>query len=299
MSRVLVILGMFLLTSCGQSHEEKKDIAAVSCSIMSETRDMDAAVRVREANNAREKIGGEPFLRGDDAIIESFEWGLCHELVLNDNYDETLQFLKDTKRERERIAEEKRAEERRIADSKPTVKEEFYDNGNLESRINYQPKIEGGKQHGLTEHYYENGQSFYQQNYKDGKEEDGLTERYHENGKLWVEVNYKDGKVNGLIKSYHENGKLSGKRNYKDGEETGLSETYHQNGKLFMKTNYKDGKRDGLDSWYRKDGELQHESNYKEGKQDGLYTFYATGGGILFEKCYKSDTETLMSYCEK
>ncbi len=226
MSRVLVILGMFLLTSCGQSHEEKKDIAAVTCSIMSETRNMDAAVRVREMNNAREKIGGEPFLRGDDAIIKSFEWGLCHELVLNDNYDETLQFLKDTKRERERIAEEKRVEERRIADSKPIVKEEFYDNGNLESRINYQPKIDGGKQHGITERY-------------------------------------------------------------------------HENGKLSMKTNYKDGKKDGLESMYGEDGELQNQGNYKEGKNDGLFTLYDTGGGILFEWCYKSDTETLMSYCEK
>ena len=94
MSRVLVILGMFLLTSCGQSHEEKKDIAAVSCSIMSETRDMDAAVRVREANNAREKIGGEPFLRGDDAIIESLSYELCEELVLNDNYDESYRLRK-------------------------------------------------------------------------------------------------------------------------------------------------------------------------------------------------------------
>ena len=94
MSRVLVILGMFLLASCGQSQEEKKDIAAVTCSIMSETRNMDAAVRVREMNNAREKIGGEPFLRGDDAIIESLSYELCEELVLNDNYDESYRIRK-------------------------------------------------------------------------------------------------------------------------------------------------------------------------------------------------------------
>ena len=94
MSRVLVILGMFLLTSCGQSQEEKKDIAAVTCSIMSETRNIDAAVRVREMNSAREKIGGEPFLRGDDAIIESLSYELCEELVLNDNYDESYRLRK-------------------------------------------------------------------------------------------------------------------------------------------------------------------------------------------------------------
>ena len=65
-------------------HRRKKEkIAAVSCAVMSETRNMDAAIRVREINAAREKIGGEPFLRGDDAIKEAFEYGLCEELVLD------------------------------------------------------------------------------------------------------------------------------------------------------------------------------------------------------------------------
>ena len=98
------------ITSCGPSAEEKTNIAAVTCSIMGETRNMDAAVRVREMNDAREKIGGEIFLGGDDAIQEAFEWGLCQELVLNESYNETLQLLKDAKRERERIAEEELAE---------------------------------------------------------------------------------------------------------------------------------------------------------------------------------------------
>jgi hypothetical protein len=153
MIRILFVLSLFVLASCGPSTEEKINIAAVTCSIMGETRNMDAAVRVREMNNAREKIGGEPFLRGDDTIKESFEWGLCQELVLNQNYDETLQSLKDAKRERERIAAEeqriaaekraeeqriaaeKRAEKQRIADSKPTVKEEFYSNGELSTQV--------------------------------------------------------------------------------------------------------------------------------------------------------------------
>ena len=139
--RLLAIPWLVLLASCGPSQEEKENVALITCSIMSETRNMDAAVRVREMNEAREKIGGEPFLRGDDAIKEAFEWGLCQELVLNETYDESLQTLKDTKRERERIA----AEKQRIADSKPSVKEEFYSNGKLWRRTNYQSKNDGGK----------------------------------------------------------------------------------------------------------------------------------------------------------
>ena len=141
MIRILFVLSLFALASCGPSAEEKRQvemekqrieqeasknlaqekamrIAAVTCSIMGETRNMDAAVRVREMNDAREKIGGEPFLRGDDAIQEAFEYGLCQELVLNENYDEALQPLKDAKRERERIAREKELEELRIAREK-------------------------------------------------------------------------------------------------------------------------------------------------------------------------------------
>ena len=110
--RQLLLLTVILLTACGPSLEEKQNIAAVTCSIMGETRNMDAAVRVREINDAREKIGGEPFLGGDDAIQEAFEWRLCQELVLNEIYDETLQSLKDAKREREA---EKREKEQRIA----------------------------------------------------------------------------------------------------------------------------------------------------------------------------------------
>ena len=88
MNKILIILSFVILASCGVSQEEKTNISAVTCSIMAETRNMDGAVRVREMNNAREKIGGEPFLGGDDAIQEAFAWGLCQELVLNENYDE-------------------------------------------------------------------------------------------------------------------------------------------------------------------------------------------------------------------
>ena len=220
MNKILIILSLVVLASCGLSQEEKKNIAAVTCSIMGETRNMDAAIRVEKMNDAREKIGGEPFLRGDDAIQEAFEWRLCQELVLNEIYDETLQPLKDAKQERERIAEEKRAEEQRIAaekraeeqriaaeklaeeqriaaekqrlaDSKPTVKEVFYSNGKLRIRTNYQPKSDGGKEHGLVEWYYKNGQLNYKVNYKDGKR-DGLWEGYQRNGQLQFKYCYKN-----------------------------------------------------------------------------------------------------------
>ena len=194
---------MVLLAACGPSQGEKEAIAAVTCSIIGETRNMDAAIRVREMNDARVKVGGEPFLGGDDAIKESLEWGLCKELVLNESYDETLQVLKDAKRKRERLAAEEKAEKekrmaemaaeaQRMADSKPTIEETFHSNGKLQSRTNYQPKSNGGKAHGLSEYFFDNGQLRLKRNYKDG-EEDGLSERYFQNGQLQFKNCYKNG----------------------------------------------------------------------------------------------------------
>jgi len=98
MNKLILILGSVLIISgCGPSQEEREKVAAVTCSIMGETRNMDAAVRVEKMNEARDKIGGEPFLRGDDAIKEALEFGLCQELVLNEIYDESL---KDAERKR-------------------------------------------------------------------------------------------------------------------------------------------------------------------------------------------------------
>lgn len=239
MSRWIVILSMFLLMSCGQTQDQKNKIAAVTCSIMSETRNMDAAIRVREMNDAREKIGGEPFLEGDAVIQEAFGWGLCEELILNENYDETLNSLKDIKREREKIEAEKRAEEerisaenQRIADTKPSVKEEFYPNGQLKLRENRHPKNDGGALHGLYEYYFENGQLGRKSNYKDGKSV-GLSVSYQQNGQLDTRVNYKDGKYHGLFEWYWvSTGKLKSRANYKEGKKDGLAQLYLQNGEL-------------------------------------------------------------------
>jgi type IV secretory pathway VirB10-like protein len=224
MNKILIILSLVLLAACGPSQKDK-NIAAVTCSIMGETRNMDAAVRVREMNDAREKIGGEPFLGGDSAIQEAFELELCQELVLG-TYDETLQSLKEIEKlaweagaedrkiaaEKQRIAAEKRAEEQRIAaekraeeqriaaekqriaDSKPTVKEKFYSKGKLRNRTMYQSKNDGGKPYGLSETFYKNGQLQIKGNFKDGQI-DGLYEMYLENGELIFKTCYKNGEI--------------------------------------------------------------------------------------------------------
>jgi len=107
----IVFLVTLTTISCGQSQEERQRVAEVTCAIMSESRNMDGAFRVEKMNEAREKLGGKPFLEGDDQIKEAFQKGLCIELVLGDgSYEEELRLW-----EEERIKEEKLEEERRIA----------------------------------------------------------------------------------------------------------------------------------------------------------------------------------------
>jgi len=283
MRYIYIITISLSLASCGPSQADK-NIAAVTCSIMGETRNMDAAVRVEKLNDARKVIGGEPFLRGDDAIKEAFEWGLCQELVLNEKYDETLLSLQDAQREVERIAAEQQraaaeiaaerfrvaaekqrlaavieaekrrvaadiaaekqrvaadieaekqrvaAEKRRVEDSARALEEEFYWNGNLKSRTRYQAKTDGGKKDGFEEYYYENGQLQIKIDYKDGIK-DGLEEGYYGDGQLQMKSHYKDGKNHGLSEAYHQNGQLQMKVHYKDGQ-VSLLELYDENGKL-------------------------------------------------------------------
>ena len=275
MKNYLVLFLTLTLIACGPSQEEinraemeqqrieqeaakqlaaenSTRVAAVTCAVIRETRNTDAAIRVEKMNEAREKIGGEPFLRGDDAIKEAFEYGLCEELVLDATiYDESLGYYKDAIAELEKIATEKRAEEERIAEekraereriaaekraerqriaaerqrirnSKPTVKEEFHPNGELKERTNYQSKDDGGKKHGIYRLWSRYGKLRLETTYKDGKEH-GLERWWHDNGQLRRETSYKDGEQHGFDRMWHEGGHLGYENCYSNGEEVDMS----------------------------------------------------------------------------
>jgi len=293
MEKILIIFCFLFIVSCGPSQQEKENVAAVTCSIMSETKNIDAAIRVREMNNAREKIGKGPFLRGDEAIKEAFEYGLCKELVLSESYDETLQLLKDAKKERERIEAERLAEERRIeaerlaeerrieaewlaeerrieaerlaeerriaiekqrlADSKPTLKELFYVNGNKKSTSTYQPKSDGGKLHGPYKEFFSNGQIKLEVNYINGNKE-GLMVIYYEDGRIRERSNYKINKLHGLKETFYKNTlfdasqftrkqQLDTRTRYYAGTKQGIDEKYHYDGTLLYKNCYMVGEK--------------------------------------------------------
>ena len=82
MKRTIFLSTLFLLVACGPSNEDKQNVATITCNIIAETKNMDPAMKIKEMNNAREKINGEPYLFGKDKINESLKYNLCENLVL-------------------------------------------------------------------------------------------------------------------------------------------------------------------------------------------------------------------------
>ena len=108
-----------------EQQQKRVNTAIYTCNVMGESRNMDAAFRIKELNVARTEIGGSMYLGTDDQIKESFEYGLCLSLVLEDSYEEKLKERKEAekvaaakRKEEERIASEKRREAARIAAEK-------------------------------------------------------------------------------------------------------------------------------------------------------------------------------------
>lgn len=95
MKRLGSVAVFLLLTACGPTEEEINNIAIITCNVMAESRQMDAAMRIKEVNSAREQLGGRPFLGRDDDIKAALKEGLCERLV-TDRYpsDDELRSLR-------------------------------------------------------------------------------------------------------------------------------------------------------------------------------------------------------------
>jgi azurin len=124
MKKLILISLAFILISCGPSPEERQDIAQLTCNIMAESRNMDAAFRIKEINAAREKLGEPVYLGSDEKIKESFEYDLCVSLVLNDGYDQKKNAI-DLAIEEEKRKEREEERKRREAEEELVDKVEF------------------------------------------------------------------------------------------------------------------------------------------------------------------------------
>tara|TARA_B110000305_G_C18797067_1_gene340967 strand:- start:4 stop:507 length:504 start_codon:yes stop_codon:yes gene_type:complete len=118
---------------------------------------------------------------------------------------------------------------------------------------------------------------------KDMKPVTGIVRGWYEDGQLWTEQNYKDGKKDGSDRWWYENGQLNNEYNYKDDKKDGLFRSWYENGQLMFDYNYKDGKNDGLCSWWYESGQLMFDYNYKDGKLISEKCFDENGNKIICE----------------
>ena len=156
------------------------------------------------------------------------------------------------------------------------IKEEFYPNGQLQSRITYKDGIETNVN---SEYFYENGQLNINTIFKDGMK-DGTWLFYYENGQLQKRLNYKEGKDHGVNEGYQENGIIEYRNFYKNDVSDGIGEQYHENGKLAKKMPMIDGEANGIWEFYDLNGHLDYTESYKNGKYHGVNEYYDDNGNL-------------------
>jgi len=127
MRKIFFLPILFLLVGCGQSDEEKQNIATVTCNVIAETK-KDPAMKIKEMNVARENLSAEPYLFGVDKINESLEYDLCENLVLlsEPEYEKVLLAAKEEVELQKRLLDyqERRKE---IKQEVKEIKEYFID----------------------------------------------------------------------------------------------------------------------------------------------------------------------------
>ena len=190
----LLLLTAIFLTACGPSTKEKEEIAIITCNIMGESRNMDGAVRIKEINAAREKMGEDSFLGSDDVIKQSFEYGLCKELVLNDGYETKLETAFLNEKEVIRIRKQQTILDN--ANNKQLVKE-LLDGGNgvslsPDGNVEMIRMMKNNVLHGELKRFHRNGELLFKVMYENGQKE-GIQESYDDDGNLTAEKCFKDG----------------------------------------------------------------------------------------------------------
>ena len=95
-----------------------KEVAAVTCSIIGATRNMDGAIRIEKVNQTRKELGRSPYLYGDDILQQALLFDVCIDLVLDDDWETKLTAAQEREAEARRQREARKAEERRKVEAR-------------------------------------------------------------------------------------------------------------------------------------------------------------------------------------
>ena len=149
------------------------------------------------------------------------------------------------------------------------------------------------KKDGINKKYYRSGQLMIEAHFAGGKPH-GRTTTYYENGKVKEETDYVHGQKEGISKAYYDTGTIESEVEYHNGRAHGMTRQYYTNKKLKSMLPYKDGKMEGLSKWFHPNGKPQAESYYHLGLREGTTKgFNEDTGQITFTEEYKNDKKIL------
>ncbi len=92
-------------------------------------------------------------------------------------------------------------------------------------------EIRGGRAHGVTRGWFENGQQEVEEHFRNGVSH-GLRRRWYADGQRKSETKIVEGVVSGRYIKWHENGEKAIEMTLVDSEADGLSLAWHPSGKL-------------------------------------------------------------------
>lgn len=135
----------------------------------------------------------------------------------------------------------------------------YQPNGKPERIEHYNKK---GEDHGLYQEFYENGTIETEINYVNNSKH-GQWKEYYENGKLAQLTNYANDHKHGQEKVYYINGAIKRLTNFVNDKENGEETLYYETGKIKEKKYYKMGSKAGKWTWYDEDGNIKEETEYR------------------------------------
>ena len=168
-------------------------------------------------------------------------------------------------------------------------------------------QMKNGKENGIFNSFFENGNMKIQGQFSDGKMEGEWRYYYNNNSKLKAVGSFNSGNGtdiseksgiprngrNGNWKFYNEDGVLTSEYNYISGQLNGLLKDFYPNGKIKAEENYVNGVLHGVNKQYSlvltansDEVYLEKELLWKNGKLNGLQHIFHSNGKIKEEVYY-------------
>lgn len=169
------------------------------------------------------------------------------------------------------------------------VREEFFPNGKLKAKWHESVKADGTtSKEGWFENFYDNGQMKSRVEFVDGLE-NGLLTTWQNNGKLISTLSYKDGKLHGLCTYFDADGMKMSSGTYRDGKEDGVFTLYYPSGKVQGKTTWKAGVQHGPYQVWWENGKVAKLGQTRDGLVDGHWQVWDSLGRLTLEEDYRAN----------